>query len=36
MNKSEQLIQQDQEFGASNYSPIPVVIEKGKGEFLWD
>ena len=23
-------------FGAQNYAPLPVVLEKGKGEFLWD
>ncbi|MDA7735313.1 ornithine--oxo-acid transaminase [Gammaproteobacteria bacterium] len=23
-------------YGASNYSPLPVVLEKGKGAYLWD
>ena len=23
-------------FGAQNYAPLSVVLEKGKGEFLWD
>ena len=23
-------------YGASNYSPLPVVLEKGEGTYLWD
>ena len=23
-------------YGASNYSPLPVVLEKGEGAYLWD
>ncbi|MBD3351222.1 MAG: ornithine--oxo-acid transaminase [Candidatus Lokiarchaeota archaeon] len=26
----------DQEYGASNYNPIPVVISRGKGVWVWD
>lgn len=34
--KSKQKIQQESDFLAHNYHPLPVVIEKGKGIFLWD
>ena len=23
-------------FGAQNYAPLSVVLDRGKGEFLWD
>ena len=23
-------------YGANNYSPLPVVLEKGEGAYLWD
>src|SRR6186713_3388588 len=26
----------EEKYGAHNYSPIPVVISKGKGVFVWD
>jgi ornithine--oxo-acid transaminase len=31
-----QLIEQEQEFGASNYLPLPVVLTRGEGCYLWD
>lgn len=29
-------IEKDDKFGAHNYKPLPIVIHKGKGEYLWD
>lgn len=29
-------IQLEEDFGAHNYHPLPVVLEKGEGVFLWD
>src|ERR1043165_9363706 len=34
--KTEQIIEKEDQFGAHNYHPIPVVIEKGSGVFVWD
>jgi acetylornithine/succinyldiaminopimelate/putrescine aminotransferase len=31
-----QLIDREETFGAHNYAPIPVVLEKGQGAFVWD
>lgn len=31
-----QLIEKEREFGASNYLPLPVVLSRGKGCYLWD
>lgn len=36
MTRSETLMQLEEEFGAHNYHPIPVVIDKGEGVFVWD
>jgi ornithine--oxo-acid transaminase len=33
---SQDYIQLEQEFGAHNYHPLPAVLKKGKGVFLWD
>ena len=33
---SGELIKINDEFGAHNYLPLPVVIEKGKGVWVWD
>ncbi|WP_301005426.1 ornithine--oxo-acid transaminase [Lunatimonas sp.] len=33
---SEQAIALENEHGAHNYHPLPVVLTKGKGVFLWD
>ena len=33
---ARELIQQAERFGARNYAPIPVVIERGEGCFVWD
>jgi len=33
---SGEAIEQELRYGAHNYKPIPVVIEKGEGVFVWD
>jgi ornithine--oxo-acid transaminase len=33
---SQQAIEQELKFGAHNYEPIPVVISRGDGVFVWD
>ena len=33
---SEKYIQLEEEFGAHNYHPLPVVLKKGKGIYVWD
>lgn len=33
---SEQAIQLEKEYGAHNYEPLPVVLKKGRGVFMWD
>ena len=35
-NKSVAYIDLENQYGAHNYHPIPVVLEKGEGVFLWD
>ncbi len=34
--KSAAYLQLEEKFGAHNYHPLPVVLEKGEGVFLWD
>lgn len=34
--KTAKFIQREQRYGAHNYHPLPVVLEKGEGVFLWD
>lgn len=34
--KSEQLIELEDRHGAHNYHPLPVVLERGEGVFVWD
>ncbi|MDR0971040.1 MAG: ornithine--oxo-acid transaminase [Bacteroidales bacterium] len=36
MTKSEQFIELEHHYGAHNYHPLPVVLEKGEGAFVWD
>jgi ornithine--oxo-acid transaminase len=36
MTKSEQLIELEENYGAHNYHPLPVVLEKGEGVYVWD
>ena len=33
---SEQAIKLENKYGAHNYHPLPVVISRGEGVFLWD
>jgi ornithine--oxo-acid transaminase len=33
---TQQYIDQEDQHGAHNYHPLPVVLQKGKGPFLWD
>jgi ornithine--oxo-acid transaminase len=35
-SKSEALINKESKFGAHNYHPLPVVLERGEGVFVWD
>ncbi|HRH61241.1 MAG TPA: aminotransferase class III-fold pyridoxal phosphate-dependent enzyme, partial [Chitinophagaceae bacterium] len=34
--RSAHLLHLEDQYGAHNYHPIPVVLEKGKGVFVWD
>jgi len=34
--KSQVLIEKENKYGAHNYHPLPVVLEKGEGVFVWD
>ncbi len=34
--KTGEYIERENRFGAHNYHPIPVVLEKGEGIFVWD
>lgn len=36
LSKVETLIEKENRYGAHNYHPLPVVLEKGEGVFLWD
>lgn len=36
MTKSEYLMNLEDDYGAHNYHPIPVVLEKGEGVYVWD
>jgi ornithine--oxo-acid transaminase len=33
---SQQLMEMEDKYGAHNYHPLPVVLAKGEGVFLWD
>ena len=34
--KSEVLIEKENKYGAHNYHPLPVVLERGEGVYVWD
>ncbi len=34
--KTREYIEKDFRFGAGNYAPLPVVLERGEGVFVWD
>lgn len=36
LSKSESLIEKENRYGAHNYHPLPVVLERGEGVFVWD
>ncbi|MFD2033678.1 ornithine--oxo-acid transaminase [Belliella marina] len=36
INSSKQAIELEDKYGAHNYHPLPVVLSKGEGVFLWD
>ena len=36
MTDSTSLMQLENDFGAHNYHPLPVVLERGEGVFVWD
>lgn len=36
ISSSKQAIELENQFGAHNYHPLPVVLAKGEGVFLWD
>lgn len=33
---SEQYMKREEQYGAHNYHPLPVVLEKGEGVYVWD
>ena len=33
---SKDFIEMEDKFGAHNYHPLPVVLSKGEGVYLWD
>ena len=35
-SKSEVLIAKEDQYGAHNYHPLPVVLERGEGVYVWD
>lgn len=35
-SKSETLIAKEDQYGAHNYHPLPVVLERGEGVYVWD
>ena len=36
MSKSKQYMELEDKYGAHNYHPLPVVLAKGEGVFVWD
>lgn len=36
VSKSDELIELENNFGAHNYHPLPVVLERGEGIYVWD
>ena len=35
-SKSESLIEKENKYGAHNYHPLPVVLDRGEGVYVWD
>ncbi|MBT8232740.1 MAG: aminotransferase class III-fold pyridoxal phosphate-dependent enzyme, partial [Bacteroidia bacterium] len=36
MLSSQDLMQMEDKYGAHNYHPLPVVLSRGEGVFVWD
>lgn len=36
LSKAEYLMELEERYGAHNYHPLPVVLEKGRGVYVWD
>lgn len=36
LTRTEELIALEEKYGAHNYHPLPVVLEKGEGVYVWD
>lgn len=36
ITNSQQAIDQEEQYGAHNYHPLPVVLNRGEGVYLWD
>lgn len=36
ITKGEQLMELEERYGAHNYHPLPVVLERGRGVYVWD
>ena len=36
MFTAAQYMEREQRFGAHNYAPVPVVLQRGEGVFVWD
>ncbi|UBM57971.1 ornithine--oxo-acid transaminase [Marinilongibacter aquaticus] len=36
MSRTNELIDLENQYGAHNYHPLPVVLDKGEGPFVWD
>lgn len=36
MSRTESLLREAETYGANNYKPLPVVIERGEGSWVWD
>jgi len=34
--KSQDYINREEQYGAHNYHPLPVVLDRGEGVFVWD
>lgn len=35
-SKAAELIEKEEQYGAHNYHPLPVVLERGEGVYVWD
>ncbi|HEY6144616.1 MAG TPA: ornithine--oxo-acid transaminase, partial [Flavobacterium sp.] len=35
-SKSEEMIAKENQYGAHNYHPLPVVLKRGEGVYVWD